>query len=502
MTLFIDGHSYHYEMECLCRMFFFYQKIEVVHAQVPSGESYVYTGVSRGEDTTQLRVRVRLGEQAQCEEAQVENVRADYDSFCEKELARMVYRILSGLTGTRLGWGILTGIRPVRLVHSFWEQGKCDEEIRQIFERDYYASPQKTQLAITTAYQEKQIISRSQRNSFSLYVSIPFCPSRCRYCSFVSHSIEKTKKLMEPYVEHLCQELRLVAHQVKQLGLRLETVYFGGGTPTTLTAQQLTTLFDTIREQFDLSHLQEYTVEAGRPDTITPEKLQAIKSAGITRISINPQTLSDSVLQEIGRKHTTQQTLRAFALARKLGFDNINMDLIAGLPGDTYESFVETIEGVLKLGPENVTLHTLSVKRAADLARQPDWVYRQQHETVAAMLEYAYQRFEEQGLRPYYLYRQKNTMGNMENVGFCKPGKEGLYNVYIMDETHSILAVGAGGVTKLRQPGGTYLQRIFNFKYPYEYLSRFDDILTRKGQVPEFYERYKDDSDCPGGGDQ
>ncbi len=495
MTLYIDGHEYHYELECLCRMFFSYRKIEVIKGQRPSenDEEYIYTKMIRTDEKSSLYAKVKLdkSDKAVSESAEVDNNTENLDNFCEKELSRMLYRMLSKLTGIRLRWGILTGIRPVRLVHKFKDSGMTDVEIETFFRDSYYVSDDKISLALKTADIEKSIIELSSENSFSLYISIPFCPSRCNYCSFVSHSTEKTAKMIPEYVDKLCEELKYTAKIVKEQGLRLETVYFGGGTPTTLTAEQLTKLFKTVENEFDLSNVREYTVEAGRPDTITKDKLKAIQDAGVTRISINPQTLNDAVLREIGRRHTAEDTVDKYRLACDMGFDNINMDLIAGLPTDTYESFKATVDRVMELNPQNVTLHTLSVKRAARLASLAEKVYGEQHETVALMLEYAYKRFEEHGYRPYYLYRQKNTMGNMENVGFCKPGKEGLYNVYIMDETHSIIAAGAGGVTKLRSQNDGYIERIFNYKYPYEYLGRFEDILTRKGQVTEFYERYK-----------
>ena len=498
MTLYIDGHDYQYEVECLCRMFFSYKKLNTVKEALPDGESeYIYTKLTKNDSTTMLYTAVKLeNSQAECESATVDNGMENYNNFCEKEMCRMLYRALTKLTGIRLRWGILTGIRPVRIVNRYRENGFSDSEIEKIFKEQFYVSDEKTALAIKTADMESDIIKRSGENSFSLYISIPFCPSRCNYCSFVSHSTEKTAKMIPEYVEKLCEELKFAAKIVKAQRLKLETVYFGGGTPTTLSVEQLTTLFKLIETEFDLSGVSEYTVEAGRPDTITRDKLKAIMDAGVTRIRINPQTLNDDVLREIGRRHTAQDTIDKYNLACEMGFDNINMDLIAGLPTDTYESFVKTVDKVMELNPQNVTLHTLSVKRAARLAGMADEVYREQHETVAAMLDYAYKRFEEHGYKPYYLYRQKNTMGNMENVGFCKDDKEGLYNVYIMDETHSIIAVGAGGVTKLRDCKRDYIERIFNYKYPYEYLGKFDEILSRKEQVTQFYERCKDNKDC------
>ncbi|MEG1779122.1 MAG: coproporphyrinogen dehydrogenase HemZ, partial [Oscillospiraceae bacterium] len=324
--------------------------------------------------------------------------------------------------------------------------------------------------------------------SFSLYVSIPFCPSRCSYCSFVSEAIAtpKAKALLSPYVDKLCEEIKAAAKISRELGLRLETVYFGGGTPTTLSATQLKQLCDTIAVSFDMSTVREYTVEAGRPDTIDEDKLMVLKYAGVTRISINPQSLSDDVLKLIGRNHTAQDIADCFKLARRLGFNNINMDLIAGLEGDTLESFEKTVEYLLKLSPENITVHTLSVKRAAKIVKNKEQLLTQ--DSVAEqMVSYAGKRLSESGYKPYYLYRQKNTLSNLENTGYSKPGFEGLYNVFIMDEIQTVLAVGAGAVTKLCSQEQSKVQRIYNFKFPFEYLRNFDEILIRQQGIKDFY---------------
>ena len=276
----------------------------------------------------------------------------------------------------------------------------------------------------------------------------------------------------------------------EQCGIQLRTVYFGGGTPTSITAEQLRRLTDCVAANFDLSRLWEYTIEAGRPDTITREKLEVIRDAGVTRISINPQTFNDDVLRFVGRRHPASAVVDCYRMARELGFDNINMDIIAGLPTDTLPSFQQTVEKLLELGPENITVHTLSVKRSADLAGQEGVDLGALTGDVTEMVDYSQRRLMESGYTPYYLYRQRNILDNLENTGYCRPGKEGLYNVYIMDETHTILACGAGAVSKLRQPGGEEIKRLYNFKYPYEYIDRFDEVLARKNEALEFYRRY------------
>ena len=330
-------------------------------------------------------------------------------------------------------------------------------------------------------------MSVSDEKSFSLYVSIPFCPTRCNYCSFVSHSIAQAKKLLPEYVENLCREIKMTADIANELGLRLESIYWGGGTPTTLSAQDIERICAEINGDFDLSDIREYTIEAGRPDTVTPEKLRVIKSAGVGRISINPQTFNDDVLRAIGRRHTVDDFVRVFTEARNAGFDNINTDLIAGLTDDTYESFCNSVDRAIELNPENITLHTLALKRSSTIVTHG--VDVQSGEIANKMLEYAQNKFYSSGYRPYYMYRQSRSLGNLENVGWCKEGYECLYNVFMMEECHTVLAVGAGAVTKLKDPYSRNIERIFNYKYPYEYNSRFDVLAERKEQIRDFYQR-------------
>ncbi|MBQ7082745.1 MAG: coproporphyrinogen dehydrogenase HemZ [Oscillospiraceae bacterium] len=488
MNLVLDGHNHKYELESLANMFFQDNKVKVVEGTEMCEGDCLYTSLRQNEDgTVTMQVITRVYDIASEDLWQGKADTDDFERFCEYHLCRMLYQQLVKATGIEMAWGMLTGVRPVRLVYRYRERGMTDDQIRNHLHEDYFVSHEKIDLLLRTANKEKAILDLSRNESFSLYISIPFCPSRCNYCSFVSHSIERAKKLIPTYIELLIREIEYVAPIVKELGLRLETVYFGGGTPTSITSQQLEEIICAIERNFDLSHLREYTVEAGRPDTITMEKLEMLKRKGVTRISINPQTMNDSVLQAIGRRHTTAQTVEAFRMAREAGHDNINMDLIAGLTGDTYESFCDTIDQVIGLGPENITLHTLSVKRSSRLGQNAKEFYLGEHRKVTDMLSYAGKRFREEAYLPYYLYRQKNTVDNMENVGYCKGDKDGYYNVYIMDETHSIIAVGAGGVSKLRKPGGTLLHRIFNYKYPYEYIERFETVLSRKDEIIRFY---------------
>ncbi len=483
MNLCNIGHSFNYELEKLCRIFLPFEKIAVID-EIKADEIYAVCALSKDGTTASAQLFTKGGSskrQTTCENT---------PKAQELALATCLFECFCELTEHKPCWGILTGVRPVKLYHKLCDTDG-EQKTKEYFKNTLFVDESKISLCSDTMAPEYEIIKRSRPDSFSLYISIPFCPSRCAYCSFVSHSVDKAKGLIHRYVELLCEEISETGRIARELGLFLQTVYIGGGTPAALSAEQLEQVMGAVKDNFDLSTIEEYTVEAGRPDAITREKLIAIKKGGATRISINPQTMSDEVLREIGRNHTAAETEQAFALARELGFDNINMDLIAGLPTDTYESFVETVEKIISMDPESVTVHSLSMKRASTLSTDGRLPRKETGEQAAAMVDYARQRLQEADILPYYLYRQSKTVGNLENVGYAKKGYEGLYNVYIMDETHTILACGASGVTKLREPDSTRIERIYNYKYPYEYIDRFEEMLSRKEGIKTFYDGIK-----------
>lgn len=486
MELILKGHTFRYETENICRLFFPQAAIHVTDA--PTGDPVTAYALYE-EQGTQACLTARLVAEGfdETEQKALALAAPDFRDTAELTLCTLLYRLLCRYAGYTQEWGIVTGVRPVKLLRRLWqEQG---EEAALAYFRDVLlVSDKKRALCRTTLTTEDAILAMSRPESFSLYISIPFCPTRCDYCSFVSRTIERAGKLIPAYVDTLCQEIAHTGALARQLGLRLETVYFGGGTPTSLEADQLRRIMETVAASFDLSPLREYTVEAGRPDTVTPEKLRAILAGGATRISINPQTLRDPVLRAIGRRHTAAQFYEAFDMARRCGHRNINTDLIAGLPEDTAAGFSETLDGILALSPESVTVHTLALKRASNLVTQNRTDYRRRQETAAMVADSA-ERLPAAGYRPYYLYRQSRCVGNQENVGWAKPGFDGLYNVYIMDETHTILGCGAGAVTKLKQPGTDYMERIFNYKFPYEYNTALAEMLRRKERVITFYEK-------------
>ena len=403
----------------------------------------------------------------------------------EFSLASLTYDLLRDWTGIRPPWGKMTGVRPVRLIHDKRAAGWTEAEIDHFFLDRFDCSQQKYQMAKAIADLQEPILKvGNEPGTYSLYIGIPFCPSRCSYCSFVSCNLDRDRKMVQPYVDCLCKEVEEIRIQADKAGLKLCSIYIGGGTPTSLSADQLRQLMGTVRANFDLSKVVEYTVEAGRPDCTDAEKLAVIKEYGATRISINPQTFSDEVLAGIGRKHSAQDILDCYAEARKAGHDDINMDLIAGLPGDTPDGFRTTLEQVLALAPENITVHTLSRKRGADLSQQtapvPDGAQ------VGEMLDFANTALDTAGYAPYYLYRQKFMSGGFENVGWTRPGQENLYNICIMEELCSILAMGGGASTKLVCSGGR-LERHIDPKYPTEYIANIDRICAAKAKLEAFF---------------
>lgn len=484
MNLCFIDHSFRYELEKLVRIFLPFEKIEFFDNENISECSAVTVLKS-----DRAEAYLYSGDKKFCRSLDIDNSAEDLKKEQELKLALALFECFKEATGYTPQWGILTGVRPAKL---FSRLSKSDsvEKAEEYFKNMLKVSEKKLTLCKEAVAGEDKIISLSKSDSYSLYISVPFCPSRCSYCSFVSHSVEQAKKLIPKYVELLCKELAITAKKAKSNSLRLETVYIGGGTPTSISAEQLRLIMQTVKDNFPVDDIREYTVEAGRPDTITEEKLKVIKELGATRISINPQTMCDSVLEAIGRRHTAEDTVKSFRLARELGFNNINMDLIAGLPTDTFEGFASTVEQVIALEPESVTVHSLSLKRSSNMNVSGLFPETETGKIASQMVDFAHERLESAEIVPYYMYRQSKTVGNLENVGYSKKGFECLYNVYIMDETHSILACGASAVTKLREPDGNYIERIFNFKYPYEYIDRFAEIISRKDGIDGFYSQY------------
>lgn len=486
MTLVFKGHSYKYEIESVVKLFIPATSFNFNYdGEVPSGD-YVLTELSRKKETSILTVKVRIGDIVEKGEAFTDNANENYINECERLLSVLVFDAMVAITGIRPKWGILTGVRPVSLLRRFSRSGMSDKQVDEFMVQKMLVTREKLQIAKEIEVLQRSMLDLLDDRSFSLYVSIPFCPSRCSYCSFISQA--GTQELIEPYIDKLCEEIDETASIANEFGLKLETIYFGGGTPTVLENNELVRLMERIERAFDLSNLREYTIEAGRPDTITRVKLGSMKKFGVTRISINPQTMNDDVLSHIGRGHTSADVVAAYNLARQVGVDNINMDLIAGLPKDTVPGFKHSLDEVLALSPESITLHTLSLKRSSRLYAESSTVDK--GIDTEGMVDHAMQTLRTAKYMPYYLYRQKNILQNLENVGYAKQGKEGLYNVFIMEEVHNILAVGAAAVSKIIMPSTGEIKRNFNFKLPYEYIRRFDGVMAKKQEIRDLFGKF------------
>lgn len=400
------------------------------------------------------------------------------ESSDKNQINREIYDQLAAVTGKKPEWGILTGIRPVKLAGELYERMGSTDSVCRILTEAYYLSEEKAKLVVDMYLHQQKTCKTAAEKSAGVYIGIPFCPTRCVYCSFASNQVAASE--IARYFEALLVEISYVGRRMQECGITAETIYIGGGTPTTLSAEQLEILLSAVKENFDLSKLREFSVEAGRPDTITEEKLAALKKAGVSRISINPQTMHEQTLKKIGRSHSTEDILSAFEMARRQGLDEINADLIAGLPGETTDDFTKSLEEIIALSPANITVHCLAVKRASRLVDIDRDFHYKQAERVSAQLSESRRILKEAGYIPYYLYRQKHMAGAFENTGYCKPGKDCIYNVRIMDEHQTIIALGAGGITKVYYPQENRLERVPNVTNYQEYIARIDEMLDRK----------------------
>lgn len=399
------------------------------------------------------------------------------DSKQDKRLMKIaVYKVMVEFENRELPYGILTGIRPTKISRTLFKKGHTEEEVRLILSRDYCITAEKIEIMMHISKTEEHVLSQNKPNEFSLYVGIPFCPTRCSYCSFTSYSLDKFSDEVEGYLVALIKEIQGVKELVDSSLLR--SVYIGGGTPTSLNADQLGRLIKVLRESFNIPMELEFTVEAGRPDTITREKLVVMKEMGINRISINPQSMNEKTLEKIGRRHSVKDIEDCFHMAREIGFDNINMDIIVGLPGEGMEEMTTTLQGITKLNPESLTVHTMAVKRGSTLKEQTAEERLVHHNEILGMLNIACHGAQELGMVPYYMYRQKNMVGQYENIGYAKPGFENVYNIEIMEEQETILALGAGSVTKV--VNGRKINRIENVKNFRQYIERIDEMIERK----------------------
>lgn len=422
-------------------------------------------------------------------EKEVEGNYTDKFNF-RNRLKHVIYDLLCEFTGRKLPWGDLTGVRPTKIATAKLTEGLDKAAVVSYYKDVYATSDRKAELATDVAIKEKQVTEGiNVRDDYCLYIGIPFCPSRCLYCSFTSYPIAAYKEKAYIYLDKLKDELTYISDIMKDK--KLVSIYVGGGTPTSITHEMLDDLLGHVRKEFNLEHLLEFTVEAGRPDSITTEKLEVMKKHQVTRISINPQTMNDDTLKTIGRAHNSNQTREAFEKARKLGFDNINMDLIAGLPGENMDSMKHTLDCIMELAPDSLTVHSLAIKRAANLKASLNDYESSINVDVDEMLNMVSDAAGKLDMMPYYLYRQKNIGGNLENVGYSKDKLECLYNILIMEEMTDIIAAGAGASSKLVYHDENRVERIENCKSVDDYIGRFDEMMNRKQMLLEKVGRIK-----------
>ena len=488
MKLYFFGHDYRYAAEQILLTLFPNERPEYPGGS-PEGDR-MEIRLSRGAQYITATCALHRGGSVWHGRAAVKAALLDgellTDRYCQRLIKNAVYRAALASGVQRPAWGALTGVRPGKLFCPLLNSGLSESEAVHEFIEKYDVTPERAQLCLDTSRETLSAAAGLGAKDVCLYVGIPFCPTRCAYCSFVSQSVEKSMKLIPPFLDALEKEVSATAAEVKKLGLRVISIYMGGGTPTTLSASQLDRLCTQLEQEFDLSALREYTVEAGRPDTITDDKLRVLRRHGIGRISVNPQTMSDSVLEAIGRKHTAADIVTALGKVRAVGGFDVNMDLIAGLPADSAEGFAATMEQVLALAPENITVHTLSLKKGSRITLEGAQLPTAGE--VGSMLDYAGRSLRAAGYRPYYLYRQKFMSGGFENVGWAKGDTVNLYNICIMEELCSILAMGGGGSTKLIRAGDGRNIRLMAPKYPLEYINSIDKTCEDKKKISQFYE--------------
>lgn len=497
MILNVKGEISVFYVQTLCLLFFPGSKFGT--AELPSSDN-PEADVALQSDEAGFYATAELRYKGKCKRGEGRILRADIPGASDERLAkiavgRAVFAAGKDLCGYTPPWGILTGVRPSKVASELIMSDNGILRSKRILRDEYFVNPKKAALAVAVASGEYRLMkSYPLRDTCSIYISIPFCPSRCAYCSFVSGSSGKLLSLIPDYLKTLYLDIDHMFATVRRLGLRIATVYIGGGTPTVLSNTQLRQLLTRVGKNVDVSTLDEFTLEAGRPDTITAEKLAIAREGGVTRISVNPQTLSDELLSSIGRRHTVADFYRAYDTALASGIRDINVDLIAGLPGDNFDNFANSVDTILSYAPTNLTVHSFAVKNAADIRRR-DGIYSSATD-VGKCVEYSQLRTKNAGYRPYYMYRQKNTVGNLENVGYAFEGHEGLYNVFMMEELHSIFAVGAAAVTKLVMRNSyadtrSEIKRIFTPKYPYEYLRDAEKIRMgdKENGIPSIAEK-------------
>lgn len=470
MTILTHGHSFEDAVRQILQLFF-----DI------SSEFIAESALQINENTYIAKAKITLGGKSAEGEIKAELFSPERRQVSDL-VKKSVFFACKKLSDMPTPWGISTGIRPAKTARMMLDKNAPDGEILKYMQEEFLITPKKAQLSLDVAKKEHALLKKRVENGVSLYVGIPFCPTRCAYCSFISQAMAHNRKFVQPYIKALVKEIEETARMAESLGFKAETIYFGGGTPTTLSPENLDILIKRVKECFDITSLCEFTVEAGRPDTFSDEMLAVLSENGVNRISINPQSMNQKTLDKIGRRHSVEQTAAAFEMAKKYNCFSINADIIAGLPDESPEDFAQTVSGVCALSPDAVTVHTMYLKRAARLIG--DFEKLRFASDMDSMVQYSYDFLTEKGYNPYYLYKQKNTLGNLENVGFSKENHESLYNIFIMEEIQTILAMGGGASTKMVR--GDRIERVFNPKEAADYINRIDEIIEKKKNALEF----------------
>lgn len=494
MKIFLDSPINKYYVQTL-GMIFFPGEHFAENDELKQGEPVLSVRTCEEENGIRTFATVSLDEKSESAEYFAEfTPDRTSERVLKLSIGGAVLAAANKLLGYRPAWGMMIGVRPSKIASEMLDAGYSKTRVKRVLNSDYLVIPKKAALATSIALTERSVIGTPSPKDCSVYISIPFCPTRCTYCSFVSYTSKRLLSLIPEYLEKLKEDIRFNFETIRMLGLNVRTVYIGGGTPTILDERQLEDLLSFIASQTDVFALEEFTLEAGRPDTITYEKFEIAKRYGVTRVSVNPQSLSDKLLESVGRNHTSAEFFRAYDDARRAGIKTVNVDLIAGLPGDDFKNFAYTFDEILKLRPENITVHTFCVKKSAELLKQDSNVYSLRGGSVGKCVDYSQIKSDAAGYIPYYMYRQKNTVGNYENVGFMLEGHEGFYNIYMMEEIHSIFASGAGAVSKLvdnttKNCNKRDIDRLFHQKYPYEYLREDKNEAFREAAL-KFYREH------------
>lgn len=480
----LKGHDYLYQVQDVIKLFFENSIVKEKQAfKVKSGMA-IYIELKKRDKVFEIKTII-LSDGAFCYKnthtfKPFSHLDESEEKTLKREVKRELFIALSKYTKKEFPWGFLTGIRPVKLVHKLLNQGLYYEKIEEILHKYYFVSREKIQLLFDVAKREREILDNTKPHMVSIYIGIPFCKSRCLYCSFTSNSIDNYKDVVSNYIKALKTEIKGTQQIIKEKGYQIQNIYIGGGTPTSIDVIYLEELLTYVEKTFDLSNVCEYTLEAGRPDSITREKLSLIKNFSVNRISINPQTMKDETLEIIGRKHTSQDIIDCFYMAREIGFENINMDVIAGLPHENIKDFEKTMDYIKILNPESLTIHTMAVKRASKLTENDGIINFTPNEEASLMISMASKYAKEMKMHPYYLYRQKNMAQNLENIGYSKKTFESIYNIQIMEEKQSIIALGAGGITKIVSPNNNSIKRAFNLKSVELYIENVNEMLKKK----------------------